>query len=68
MQPMHVDPAEAVLVHRDINAAQSIGIHWGAFRLSAEPIDAPMLLLKQAAAAANVNFTTMAIGETRQLE
>ena len=68
MQPMHINPTEAVLVHRDINTTQSIGIHWGAFRFSAEPIDAPMLKLNAAAAAANVNFSTMAIGETRLLE
>ncbi len=65
MKPMHINPEEAVLVHKDINAAQSIGIHWGTFRLSAEAIDAPMLRLAQAAAAAEVNFSTMALGETR---
>lgn len=68
MKPMHVNPGEAVLVHKDIKAIQSFGIHWGTFRLSAEPIDAPMFQLNKAAVAANANFTTLAIGETRILE
>jgi N-acyl-phosphatidylethanolamine-hydrolysing phospholipase D len=67
MKPMHVDPREAVTIHREIQASSSIGIHWGTFRLSAEPIDAPMLMLEEAATAAGVDFTTLAIGETRTL-
>jgi L-ascorbate metabolism protein UlaG (beta-lactamase superfamily) len=31
MQIMHVDPAEAVQVHQDVKARQSIAIHWGTF-------------------------------------
>lgn len=65
MSPMHVDPSEAVSIHQEIGARTSIGIHWGTFRLSAEPIDAPMLMLRRAAAQANASFTTLAIGETR---
>ena len=68
MKPMHVNPEEAVLLHKDINARFSIGIHWGTFRLSAEAIDAPMLELEQAASAANVNFSTVALGETRVVD
>ena len=68
MKPMHVNPKEAVLLHKDVNARFSIGIHWGTFRLSAEAIDAPMLELKQVASAAGVNFTTLALGETRIVE
>merc|ERR1712100_117021 len=30
----HVNPYEAVRVHRDIRSRKSIGIHWGSFRLS----------------------------------
>ena len=31
MQIMHLDPAEAVRVHQDVNARQSLAIHWGTF-------------------------------------
>ena len=31
MQIMHLDPAEAVQVHRDVKARQSLAIHWGTF-------------------------------------
>ena len=68
MQQMHVNPAEAVLIHQDINARSSIGVHWGTFRFSAEEIDQPMLELRQAASTAAVDFNTMAIGETRKIE
>lgn len=41
MKAQHVDPAEAIRLHRDIGARQSIGMHWGTFELSAEPIMQP---------------------------
>ena len=68
MKPMHVNPEEAVSLHKDVKARFSIGIHWGTFRLSAEAIDAPMLELERAASAARVNFATIALGETRVIE
>lgn len=64
----HVDPAEAVQIHRDLNAKASIGIHWGTFLLSDESADQPPKDLAIAAQAlASGAFTVMAIGETRQL-
>ncbi len=64
----HVDPAEAVQIHRDLNAKTSIGIHWGTFLLSDESADQPPKDLAIAAQGlAPGAFTVMAIGQTRQL-
>jgi len=36
MQCQHVDPDEAWQIHSDVRAFNSIGVHWGTFRLSHE--------------------------------
>jgi len=41
MQPAHIDVGEAVQVHLDIGAKRSIGMHWGTFILTDEPIMEP---------------------------
>lgn len=69
MSPQHVDPVEAVQIHRDVGAAQSIGIHWGTFELTDESLDEPPQALARAARAAGLAddaFTVMAIGATRR--
>ena len=48
MQPVHMDPAEAIVAHKDLGAQRSIGMHFGTFRLSAEGIDQPRLDLAAA--------------------
>jgi L-ascorbate metabolism protein UlaG (beta-lactamase superfamily) len=66
----HVNPREAVVIHQEIGAKRSIGMHWGTFKLTEEPLDEPPILLEREAAAANLasdEFTTMKIGETRLL-
>jgi len=65
MRDAHMDPYEAVHVHKKLQAAQSVGIHWGTFPLSEEPMDEPPQLLRQAATEANVdNFCTIPHGGT----
>ncbi len=68
MQPAHVNPAEAVQVHRDIRARRSVGMHYGTFHLTDEAFDEPARLLSEARAAAGLGaeeFTTLDVGETR---
>jgi N-acyl-phosphatidylethanolamine-hydrolysing phospholipase D len=39
MSSQHVNPDEAVQIHLDVRSARSIGIHWGTFQLTDEPLD-----------------------------
>ena len=70
MRPQHVNPAEAVQVHLDLGAKRSIGIHWGTFQLTDEPLDQPPIELAEARHARAVDdaaFSVLAVGETRRL-
>jgi N-acyl-phosphatidylethanolamine-hydrolysing phospholipase D len=70
MRAQHVDPEEAVRIHRDVFAERSIGIHWGTFQLTDEPLDEPPLALQRALRLAGLDdgaFGTLAVGETRRL-
>ncbi|WP_051748886.1 MBL fold metallo-hydrolase [Nevskia soli] len=71
MSPVHVDPAEAVRIHQDLRSRLSVAMHWGTFRLTAEPLDEPPQLLAQALSAAGIaaeKFTVFRHGETRLLD
>ena len=48
MQAAHVDPEEAVLAHLDLGGPLSIGMHFGTFQLTDEPIDEPAQRLREA--------------------
>ena len=45
MQSAHIDPAQAVDIHLEVKAQQSMPIHWGTFQLTIEPILEPGQLL-----------------------
>lgn len=67
MAPMHVNPAEAVQLHRDVGSQQSIGMHWGTFRLTDEAREAPVHALAAARSAAGVlpeKFRVITPGES----
>ncbi len=71
MSPAHVDPAEAVRLHKDIRATLSMPIHWGTFHLTHEPFLQPPRLLNEAVAAEQIppmDFRPLKIGETIILE
>lgn len=71
MKAQHVDPDEAILIHQDIKAKKSIGMHWGTFQLSAEPMMEPVERIEQAVAEGRIKadeFITMSVGETIKME
>ena len=68
IQPIHMNPAEAVRAHRDLGSKQSIGMHFGTFQLTAEAIDQPLVDLERSRAEngiPEVEFVTLQEGETR---
>ena len=70
MQQQHVNPEEAVRIHRDLGAKASLGIHWGTFELTDEPLDEPPRELAHARreqGVADKAFFTLAVGQTRRL-
>ncbi|KAI7844885.1 hypothetical protein COHA_001537 [Chlorella ohadii] len=54
MKPQHIDPAEAVQVHKDVKAQQSIACHLATFCLTDEALDEPAQLLVQETAKAQL--------------
>jgi len=67
MQPVHVNPEEAVRIHRDIGARRSFGMHFGTFQLTDEGVDEPLAALARARAALGVSaeaFGVLDFGET----
>lgn len=48
MHVVHMNPAEAVQAHLDLEASQSVGMHFGTFQLTTEAIDEPVRALEAA--------------------
>jgi N-acyl-phosphatidylethanolamine-hydrolysing phospholipase D len=70
MQVMHVNPEEAVRIHFDLHARQSVAMHWGTFVLTDEPLDEPPHRLRRALTAQQLtenDFWIMRHGEMRHL-
>jgi len=68
MAPVHVNPAEALMMHRDIRAKRSLPVHSGTFILSAEhPSDAPAELAQAPVEAGypEADSQPFAVGESR---
>ncbi len=63
MKYAHVTPEEAVQIAIDLKAKKSVGMHWGTFILSDEPVLEPKERLKIAASRYNINFDTVVPGE-----
>jgi len=68
MREQHVNPREAVQVFLDSGAREAIGVHWGTFELTDEPLDEPLIELPKALDALGVSrdrFVLFRHGETR---
>jgi len=71
MGAVHLNPADAVKTHLDLESRQSIGIHFGTFQLTYEGIDQPIIDLKKALRENQISDTDFIVpefGETRLLK
>ncbi|MEM8727157.1 MAG: MBL fold metallo-hydrolase [Chlamydiota bacterium] len=69
MREIHVNPEEAVFIHREVRSKFSIGMHWKTFKLTGEKMDRPpydlYLYLKKYNISAD-DFRLLDIGQTVQ--
>ena len=66
MRESHCTPEEAVQIFLDLEAGRAVGVHWGTFKLTLEPLDEPPLRLREALKQAGVaedRFRALAHGE-----
>jgi len=69
MKPVHMNPAEAVQTHLDVRGKNMIGIHWGTFTMTDEPMEEPPKKLYEAVDEQKLsrdNFWVLKLGETRE--
>lgn len=66
MRESHCTPEEAVQIFRDLDAGRAVGVHWGTFKLTLEPLAEPperlRAALREAGLAAD-SFRALAHGE-----
>jgi N-acyl-phosphatidylethanolamine-hydrolysing phospholipase D len=66
MRSRHVNPEEAVQIHKDLRSKRSMGIHWGTFDLTDEPTSQPLIdlaIAREAAGIGNSEFFVPRHGE-----
>jgi L-ascorbate metabolism protein UlaG (beta-lactamase superfamily) len=70
MSAVHMNPAEAVQAHLDLETSESIGMHFGTFQLTSEGIDEPLRALDEARRAKNIppsRFRTLGFGDSLRI-
>jgi L-ascorbate metabolism protein UlaG (beta-lactamase superfamily) len=70
MQAVHMNPAEAVQAHVDLEASQSIGMHFGTFQMTTEGFEEPLRALAEACRTRGIGptqFRTLGFGESVRL-
>ncbi|RYX88706.1 MAG: MBL fold metallo-hydrolase [Comamonadaceae bacterium] len=71
MTTQHVNVDEAIKIHRDLGAKRSLGVHWGTFELTDEPLDEPPRALSERRKAVGLTddeFFVLPVGGTMRLE
>jgi L-ascorbate metabolism protein UlaG (beta-lactamase superfamily) len=71
MHVVHMNPEEAVQAHVDLDASESIGMHFGTFQLTTEGIDDPLRALDEARRQKEIpasRFMTLDFGDSMRLE
>ena len=71
MKNYHISPEEALQVHLDVQSRLTVGIHWGTFILTDEPLNEPPARLKRERRDKGISeeaFAVLAHGETLVLE
>ncbi|KAJ3162400.1 hypothetical protein HDU86_004880 [Geranomyces michiganensis] len=66
MSPVHCAPEDSAEIHVDVKSKLSVGMHWGCFVLTDEPVNEPPERLRKALDARGLkreDFVTVAIGE-----
>ena len=66
MDPVHINPKQAVLIHKEVGSKMSIGMHFKTFRLSDEPLDQPPYDLYQSLIDAKVDLKAFRLIEMGQ--
>ena len=61
MKSAHINPEEAVVVLNDLGAKKAIGIHWGTFKLTLEPMTETAVKLQEALKKSGVSKETFRI-------
>jgi L-ascorbate metabolism protein UlaG (beta-lactamase superfamily) len=67
MKEMHMNPAEAVQAHQDLESRRSVAMHFGTFQLTTEGIDEPLRALDAALDAQGIArgaFRALEFGES----
>lgn len=70
MRGQHINPEEAVRLHRQLAIRQSLAIHWGTFELADDSLDDPVHALKQSLLEQQVHekeFWILRQGESRSI-
>ena len=67
MNDQHIDPEQAIRIAKEVKAKKSVGMHWGTFVLTLEPVMEPKHLLETGLKHEGLKesfFVTMKHGET----